>query len=111
KRLHKLSKKVLFIITSVNQFEDGTPTGLWLEEASEPFNILTGANISVDIATINGGEVPLDPNSTQNGELETYKEFVDQINQSISINDVDVAQYDAEIGRASCSEKMKLRDV
>jgi len=90
-----LSKKVLFIITSVNQFEDGTPTGLWLEEASEPFNILTGANISVDIATINGGEVPLDPNSTQNGELETYKEFVDQINQSISINDVDVAQYDA----------------
>src|SRR5699024_10580367 len=86
---------VLFIITSVNQFEDGTPTGLWLEEASEPFNILTGANISVDIATINGGEVPLDPNSTQNGELETYKEFVDQINQSISINDVDVAQYDA----------------
>ncbi|HLR18362.1 MAG TPA: type 1 glutamine amidotransferase domain-containing protein [Staphylococcus sp.] len=90
-----MSKKVLFIITSVNQFEDGTPTGLWLEEASEPFNILTGANISVDIATINGGEVPLDPNSTQNGELETYKEFVDQINQSISINDVDVAQYDA----------------
>ncbi|MDN6181636.1 MAG: type 1 glutamine amidotransferase domain-containing protein, partial [Staphylococcus equorum] len=29
-----MSKKVLFIITSVNQFEDGTPTGLWLEEAS-----------------------------------------------------------------------------
>ncbi|MGO3497886.1 MAG: type 1 glutamine amidotransferase domain-containing protein, partial [Staphylococcus equorum] len=73
-----MSKKVLFIITSVNQFEDGTPTGLWLEEASEPYNILTAANINVDIATINGGEVPLDPNSTQNGELNKYKAFVEQ---------------------------------
>ena len=76
-----MSKKVLFIITSVNQFEDGTPTGLWLEEASEPYNILTAANINVDIATINGGEVPLDPNSTQNGELNNIKHLLSKRNQ------------------------------
>lgn len=90
-----MSKKVLFIITSVNQFEDGTPTGLWLEEASEPYNILTAANINVDIATINGGEVPLDPNSTQNGELNKYKAFVEQTKSTSSIEDIDVSQYDA----------------
>ena len=90
-----MSKKVLFIITSVNQFEDGTPTGLWLEEASEPYNILTAANINVDIATINGGEVPLDPNSTQNGELNKYKAFVEQTKLASSIEDIDVSQYDA----------------
>ena len=90
-----MSKKVLFIITSVNQFEDGTPTGLWLEEASEPYNILTAANINVDIATINGGEVPLDPNSTQNGELNKYKAFVEQTKSASSIEDIDVSQYDA----------------
>ncbi|EJX17409.1 intracellular protease amidase [Staphylococcus sp. OJ82] len=90
-----MSKKVLFIITSVNQFEDGTPTGLWLEEASEPYNILTAANTNVDIATINGGEVPLDPNSTQNGELNKYKAFVEQTKSASSIEDIDVSQYDA----------------
>ncbi len=90
-----MSKKVLFIITSVNQFEDGTPTGLWLEEASEPYNILTAANINVDIATINGGEVPLDPNSTQNGELNKYKAFVEQTKSASNIEDIDVSQYDA----------------
>lgn len=90
-----MSKKVLFIITSVNQFEDGTPTGLWLEEASEPYNILTAANINVDIATINGGEVPLDPNSTQKGELNKYKAFVEQTKSASSIEDIDVSQYDA----------------
>ncbi len=76
-----MSKKVLFIITSVNQFEDGTPTGLWLEEASEPYNILTAANINVDIATINGGEVPLDPNPHRMVSLINIKHLLSKRNQ------------------------------
>ncbi|WP_436937581.1 type 1 glutamine amidotransferase domain-containing protein [Staphylococcus xylosus] len=90
-----MSKKVLFILTSRNQYDDGTPTGLWLEEASEPYNILTEADIAVDITSIEGGEVPLDPNSTQNNELDKYAEFVAKINDVPSIAEVDVAQYDA----------------
>ena len=90
-----MSKKVLFILTSRNQYDDGTPTGLWLEEASEPYNILTEADIAVDITSIEGGEVPLDPNSTQNNELDKYAEFVAKIKDVPSIAEVDVAQYDA----------------
>ncbi|MEB8306170.1 type 1 glutamine amidotransferase domain-containing protein [Staphylococcus xylosus] len=90
-----MSKKVLFILTSRNQYDDGTPTGLWLEEASEPYNILTEADIAVDITSIEGGEVPLDPNSTQNNELDKYTEFVAKIKDVPSIAEVDVAQYDA----------------
>lgn len=90
-----MSKKVLFILTSRNQYEDGTPTGLWLEEASEPYNILTEADIAVDITSIEGGAVPLDPNSTQNNELDKYAEFVAKIKDVPSIAEVDVAQYDA----------------
>ncbi|TGS89904.1 type 1 glutamine amidotransferase domain-containing protein, partial [bacterium M00.F.Ca.ET.177.01.1.1] len=56
-----MNKKVLFIITSRAQYEDGTPTGLWLEEASEPYHILTESGIDVDIVSIEGGEIPLDP--------------------------------------------------
>ncbi|WP_436853813.1 type 1 glutamine amidotransferase domain-containing protein [Staphylococcus caeli] len=90
-----MSKKVLFINTSRSQYDDGTPTGLWLEEASEPYNILTEAGIDVDLASIEGGDVPLDPNSTQNNELNTYAQFVDKLKQLPSIANVDVAQYDA----------------
>ncbi|PTI55891.1 glutamine amidotransferase [Staphylococcus xylosus] len=90
-----MSKKVLFILTSRDQYDDGTPTGLWLEEASEPYNILTEADIAVDITSIEGGAVPLDPNSTQNNELDKYTEFVAKIKDVPSIAEVDVAQYDA----------------
>ncbi|MGW7885778.1 type 1 glutamine amidotransferase domain-containing protein [Staphylococcus xylosus] len=90
-----MSKKVLFILTSRNQYDDGTSTGLWLEEASEPYNILTEADIAVDITSIEGGVVPLDPNSTQNNELDKYAEFVAKIKDVPSIAEVDVAQYDA----------------
>lgn len=90
-----MSKKVLFILTSRNQYDDGTPTGLWLEEASEPYNILINANIDVDIVSIEGGEVPVDPNSTQNGELEKYAQFVDSIKQAPSLGEVNTSEYDA----------------
>lgn len=90
-----MSKKVLFIITSRSQYDDGTPTGLWLEEASEPYNILKEAGIDVDIVSIEGGEIPLDPNSTQNDELNQYANFVEKLKQVPSIENIDVSQYDA----------------
>ena len=90
-----MSKKVLFVLTSRNQYDDGSQTGLWLEEASEPYRILAEANITVDIVSIDGGAVPIDANSTQNGELEQYSDFVDKINDVPSIKTVNVDNYDA----------------
>ncbi|MCY1575303.1 type 1 glutamine amidotransferase domain-containing protein [Staphylococcus pettenkoferi] len=90
-----MTKKVLFVLTSTSQFPDGTQTGLWLEEASVPYQILTGADIDVDVVSIEGGEVPIDDNSTQNNELETYKKFVDLIQDVPALNLVNTAEYDA----------------
>jgi putative intracellular protease/amidase len=90
-----LSKKVLFVLTSRNQYDDGSQTGLCLEEASEPYRILAEANITVDLVSIDGGAVPIDANSTQNGELEQYSDFVDKINDVPSIKTVNVDNYDA----------------
>lgn len=90
-----MSKKVLFVLTSRNQYDDGSQTGLWLEEASEPYRILAEANITVDLVSIDGGAVPIDANSTQNGELEEYSDFVDKINDVPSIKTVNVDNYDA----------------
>lgn len=58
-----MTKKVLFVLTSTSQFPDGTQTGLWLEEASVPYQVLTEADIDVDVVSIEGGEVPIDDNS------------------------------------------------
>ncbi|MCU5745560.1 type 1 glutamine amidotransferase domain-containing protein [Staphylococcus sp. SQ8-PEA] len=90
-----MSKKVLFVLTSASQYSDGTETGLWLEEASEPYQILTQSDIKVDVVSVKGGEVPIDPNSTQNGELEKYNDFVDLIKDVPSIDLVKVNEYDA----------------
>jgi len=40
-----------------------TPTGVWLEEVAVPYMMLTKAGYKVDIASPNGGEVPIDPHS------------------------------------------------
>lgn len=49
----------------------------------------------MDIVSIEGGEIPLDPNSTQNDELNQYANFVEKLKQVPSIENIDVSQYDA----------------
>jgi len=61
-----MNKKVLLISTSESNM-NGHPTGLWLEELAEPYNIFKKAGLKVDIASILGGKVILDKNSIPNG--------------------------------------------
>ncbi|MEJ7172841.1 type 1 glutamine amidotransferase domain-containing protein [Staphylococcus caprae] len=90
-----MSKKVLFVLTSTKQYPDGTETGLWLEEAGEPYDILTQEGIEVDIASIKGGHVNLDPNSTSDELLNHYSTFVSHLNDTPSIDDINADDYDA----------------
>ena len=90
-----MSKKVLFVLTSTSQYPDGTETGLWLEEAGEPYDILRNEGIDVDIASIKGGKVNLDPNSTSDELLNKYTSFTSQLNHTPSIEDIDVDEYEA----------------
>jgi putative intracellular protease/amidase len=90
-----LSKKALFVLTSRSHYDDGSQTGLWLEEASVPYEVLTEAGIDVDLVSIEGGSVPIDDNSTQNDELNKYASFVEKIKDVPSIQDIKVEEYDA----------------
>lgn len=90
-----MSKKVLFVLTSTSQFTDGTETGLWLEEAGAPYNILTEEGINVDVISIKGGKVNLDPNSVSNESLNQYAKFVSHLNDTPSIENVNADEYDA----------------
>ena len=90
-----MSKKVLFVLTSTSQYPDGTETGLWLEEAWEPYDILKNEGIDVDIASIKGGKVNLDPNSTSDELLNKYTSFTSHLNTTPSIEEINVDEYDA----------------
>lgn len=55
---------ILFVVTSHATIGDtGKPTGLWLEELAAPYYAFIDAGYEVEIASIKGGKVPVDPKS------------------------------------------------
>ncbi|MFT4174253.1 MAG: type 1 glutamine amidotransferase domain-containing protein [Rhodocyclaceae bacterium] len=58
--------KILIVLTShATAGASGHPTGLWLEEFTTPYYAFVDAGVQVDVASIEGGQVPVDPNSVQ----------------------------------------------
>lgn len=57
--------KILIVLTSHAFMGGGAgqPTGLWLEELTTPYYEFVDAGAEVDIASIDGGKVPIDPHS------------------------------------------------
>ncbi len=54
--------KILIVTTSHAQIEaNNKATGLWLEELTTPYYVFVDAGLSVTIASIKGGEIPVDP--------------------------------------------------
>lgn len=89
-----MSKKVLIVVTNESQFKNGNPTGLWLEEAAIPYKTFIKAGLEVDIASIKGGSVPIDPNSTQNGETKEYHDVLEKMQHTYNISDIVFEQYE-----------------
>ncbi len=56
--------KILMILTSqASMGVGGAPTGVWFEELSTPYYAFVDAGIDVEIASPEGGRIPLDPHS------------------------------------------------
>lgn len=95
------SKKVLIVVTSHSQMGDsGEKTGLWLSEATHPYAVLQEAGYEVDIASIRGGEAPIDPRSLE--ELDAVSQaFLDdphasaKLKQTLKLAGVDASAYAA----------------
>lgn len=59
-------KKILIVLTShASLGNTGKPTGLWLEELAVPYWYLRDQGHEVTLASIAGGEVPVDPGSME----------------------------------------------
>lgn len=97
-----MSFKVLFVMTSQSSFGDtDTAAGSWLEEFAAPYFVLTDAGHSVEFATIQGGEAPIDPVSLQEPWLtDAGRRLLDdarimaRLGNTSSLQQIDGARYD-----------------
>lgn len=95
--------KALFVLSSHDRLGNtGEKTGWYLEEAAVPYMVLSDAGWDVDIASIAGGEAPIDPKSQPKpgeaqGDLARFlldKAAAEKIRATIPIADVDEHAYD-----------------
>jgi putative intracellular protease/amidase len=98
------SRKILIIVSSHSVMGNSSePTGLWLEELVTPYYVFIDAGISVTIASIQGGVVPIDPkskkpigeNSATVGRFLQDKTAIAATSNTIAINNINPNIYDA----------------
>ena len=96
--------KILMVLTSHGAMGDtGKPTGVWFEEVATPYYAFVDAGAQVDVVSIQGGKVPIDPRSLkpagENGV--TVDRFLKdasamrKIEVSLKIDQVTARGYDA----------------
>jgi putative intracellular protease/amidase len=94
--------KALIISTSHDRLGDGgDETGVFASELTAPYYEFQDGRMSVDIASIKGGQIPVDPNSFKWYIKSEYDErylsdsvLQDKVNNSMLIDDIDFTQYD-----------------
>lgn len=104
KKQEPTGKRVLAVVTSTTQYRDaGYRTGLWLGELTHFYDALVEAGHEVVIASIDGGQVPLDPESLSTlmlkmgGTGDRYEDraFMDLLDDTASVRDVAGQDFDA----------------
>ena len=101
-------KKVLIVTTSHNVLgKTGYPTGVWLPEMTHPFSALANAGFNITIASVKGGNVPIDPYSVPSNPQGTNRDdpitekflhtpaYVAMINHTIPLDSINPKNYSA----------------
>jgi putative intracellular protease/amidase len=98
------TKSVLIVLTSNARLgETGKETGFWAEEFAAPYYALKDAGLEVSVASIDGGEAPIDPGSlAERGENAATVErmfsddgLMETLKNTSSVRDVDALDFDA----------------
>ncbi|KZV65088.1 class I glutamine amidotransferase-like protein, partial [Peniophora sp. CONT] len=92
---------ILMIFTSCNQTLTGKATGWYLPEAAHPYYSFVEAGFSVDFASPEGPNPPIDESSIELNKDEESVRFlkdnavVQKLASAIALKDVDQSKYDA----------------
>jgi catalase len=95
--------KVLIVLTSHDKLGNtGRKTGFWLEEFAAPYYTFLDAGVTVTLASIKGGQPPLDPVSdTPEGQTEFTRRFKQDVAAqavlatTLRLADIKASDYDA----------------
>lgn len=88
--------RILFILTSHDRLLDGSPTGLWLEEHAVPYLAFTRAGHQVTVASVAGGQVPVDPASAPTPEQQAlWREAIAALADTPAFDTLDASGFDA----------------
>jgi len=99
-------KKALIVSTSHGVLNkpgetDGQATGVFASEMTIPYYEFYDANMEVDVASIKGGEIPIDPysfyyflKSKQDERYTKDEEFQAKVQNSIPVQSLDFKEYD-----------------
>jgi putative intracellular protease/amidase len=95
--------KILMVLTSHAELGNtGKKTGFWLEEFTAPYYVFVDANVSVTLASPQGGQPPLDPSSdVPNAQTDTTKRFKQdaaaqhQLAHTVKLASVAAGEFDA----------------
>ncbi|MFK7839879.1 MAG: type 1 glutamine amidotransferase domain-containing protein [Bdellovibrionales bacterium] len=95
---------ILFIVTSAATMgATPEPTGVWLEELTTPYYEFIDAGYDVTVASVAGGEIPIDPRSTGEDQIKEEsvaryledKTFQNLIRTTKSAAEIDASKYAA----------------
>lgn len=94
-------KKLLLIVTNVDKYASGLPTGLWLSELTHIYHKTKEKKWDITIASPKGGHVPIDPESLKPLVLDKVSKdyyddplFMDELNHSKELHEVSNESYD-----------------
>ncbi|MEO1715322.1 MAG: DJ-1/PfpI family protein, partial [Bacteroidota bacterium] len=100
-------KKALVIATSHSVLnapgeKTGNATGVFASEMTVPYYEFLDAGMQVDVASIKGGEIPIDPQSfyyflktPEDRRFQKDEDFLTKVKNSLKIDEIDFTQYDA----------------
>ena len=90
-----MAKHVLIVTTSANQLANGHETGLWLEEFAVPYRLFEKEGYKVTVASIEGGDVPIDANSLEGDLSEEVLNTKHLLKDTARLEQVADGDYDA----------------
>lgn len=89
-------KSILLIVTSHDQIDAEHPTGLWFEEFAVPYQLFRQKGYFVTVASLKGGQTPIDPRSVPNAEqAEAHAEALQALKETQPLSSVNTDDYDA----------------
>ncbi|OXS60193.1 glutamine amidotransferase [Bacillus sp. DSM 27956] len=81
------------VLTNESKIDDEHETGLWLSEFAEPYEEFKNQGFGVDVASLKGGRIPLDPNSLDDEQVDKWKGVTKELDQTLVLSQLNVNEY------------------